>query len=255
VITLGSPSLSDLTATINGVAQPTTQGSSISKITLDWGDGQTSNGLFPESHTYTEPGRYTIIITAFDTNGLSTTAQQNVNFGGHVSSAGNGINSSSVGSQTQVTNPTDSSKFPWEWIGSALAVIAILIGFLFYKIQKKDLARVKIDIIDGVTDSFARQNQYDERSNSNSPNQSNKAGTDSTGRKIPTTNASGENTGKKDLQHKLAILFTPTLIEYKVVSRYLGEDLQSEKDRHDKRYKFGEFRSGLCALPDPSQRR
>ena len=39
---------------------------SVSKMQVDWGDGNIYNGTFPLSHTYQEPRLYTIKITTFD---------------------------------------------------------------------------------------------------------------------------------------------------------------------------------------------
>ncbi|MGI0062169.1 MAG: PKD domain-containing protein, partial [Nitrosotalea sp.] len=68
-LTLYSPSVNGLTATINGVTSPTTSGASITRISWDWGDGQTSTGWFPLSHTYSNSGTYTVKVTSYDSNG------------------------------------------------------------------------------------------------------------------------------------------------------------------------------------------
>jgi hypothetical protein len=86
--TNGSPSLhlfpamiSGLTATINGVVI-VTQGSTLTGIDWNWGDGTTLAGCsyFPQSHAYAHAGDYTVTVTTTGTNGfqLETTEMVSV---------------------------------------------------------------------------------------------------------------------------------------------------------------------------------
>jgi hypothetical protein len=64
--------VSGLTVTINGVALPGTPGAWITRINSDWGDGTSQDVSFPATHTYSKGGTYTIVVTAFQSDGLST---------------------------------------------------------------------------------------------------------------------------------------------------------------------------------------
>jgi pYEATS domain-containing protein involved in immunity len=63
-----NPSINGLTAVINGNATATR--GSISKIQVDWGDGNFSKGNFPFSHNYTKTIARTINVTAFSSLGI-----------------------------------------------------------------------------------------------------------------------------------------------------------------------------------------
>jgi len=64
--------------TITGQATPTTPGATITRIHWNWGDGAEEDHWFPNSHTYASDGTYTITVTAYDSNGLSTTKNVSV---------------------------------------------------------------------------------------------------------------------------------------------------------------------------------
>jgi PKD repeat protein len=75
-ITISSPVVNCRTVTIDGTATATTPGASITRVHVDWGDGQSEDNGFPAihaTHTYPSDGTYTITATAYDSNGLSTT--------------------------------------------------------------------------------------------------------------------------------------------------------------------------------------
>jgi hypothetical protein len=73
ILTLFEPQVSGLTVTVNGVANPGYGGASITRIHWDWGDGSKEDHWFPASHTYSSAGTYTITVTAYQSDGLSTT--------------------------------------------------------------------------------------------------------------------------------------------------------------------------------------
>ncbi len=75
-ITLYSSSVSGMSATIYGNAQ-SGSGNPIINISWDWGDGQTSFGKFPQTHTYAQSGTYTVTATVTD-GGLSSSATTSV---------------------------------------------------------------------------------------------------------------------------------------------------------------------------------
>ena len=72
-LTLFSPEISRLSVRINGVATPGTSGATITRIFWDWGDGYSGNAWFPASHTYGQGGVFTVTVTAYQSDGLSTT--------------------------------------------------------------------------------------------------------------------------------------------------------------------------------------
>jgi len=78
ILTLYDPQINGLTVTINGVTQPGTPGTTITRIHWIWGDGSEGDYWFPASHTYREAGRYKIIVTSFQSDGLSTSSSVTV---------------------------------------------------------------------------------------------------------------------------------------------------------------------------------
>jgi PKD repeat protein len=85
-LTLFEPQISGLTVTINGVATPGYEGASITGIAphcfhWDWGDGNSEDRCFPATHTYSSAGTYTITVTAYQSDGLSTTKTLSVKVG------------------------------------------------------------------------------------------------------------------------------------------------------------------------------
>jgi|GEM_PF-5130041 len=73
ILVVYTPEIRGLTVTINGVAAPGSPGTSITRIWWDWGDGQREERGFPATHTYARAGTYQIIVTAFQSDGLTTT--------------------------------------------------------------------------------------------------------------------------------------------------------------------------------------
>jgi PKD repeat protein len=64
-----------MVVSVNGTATPTTSGATITQVEWNWGDGSPSQiGWFPEAHTYSTAGNYTISVTATDSNGLPGSA-------------------------------------------------------------------------------------------------------------------------------------------------------------------------------------
>ncbi len=61
-ITLFTPSVNGLTVSINGITLPATASASITGIDWDWGDGQKIKGWFPQTHTYSQTGTYTVSV-------------------------------------------------------------------------------------------------------------------------------------------------------------------------------------------------
>lgn len=71
ILYLQTPTIAGLTVTFNGNSMPVSYGSQLSKITWDWGDGQSTVGWFSQSHTYSQGGTYTVKVTSYDTYGGS----------------------------------------------------------------------------------------------------------------------------------------------------------------------------------------
>ena len=77
-VTLYPASTNGLIVSINGITQAMTPGATISTISWQWGDGQTTNGVFPQTHTYAQTGTYTIAVTSTDSNGTTNSASESV---------------------------------------------------------------------------------------------------------------------------------------------------------------------------------
>jgi len=76
IITLYSSSVNGMTVTIYGDAH-SGSGKTLSNISFNWGDGQSSTGQFPQTHTYSQAGTYTTTATVID-SGLSSSITTNV---------------------------------------------------------------------------------------------------------------------------------------------------------------------------------
>lgn len=64
------PNINGLTVSIDGEAQTVSPGATIAQLQWNWGDDTSNIGSFPQTHTYAQPGSYTVTITATDSNGL-----------------------------------------------------------------------------------------------------------------------------------------------------------------------------------------
>jgi DNA integrity scanning protein DisA with diadenylate cyclase activity len=73
-ITLFSPEIDRLNVTLNGYSDPGLQNATIPSLSIEWGDGVlNANTSFPASHTYLDPGLYTVNISAVRSDGVKTT--------------------------------------------------------------------------------------------------------------------------------------------------------------------------------------
>jgi DNA integrity scanning protein DisA with diadenylate cyclase activity len=71
----------NLAVTVYGAALPGSVNTSITSIRWDWGDnGTVEYHEFPYSHTYSIPGTYTFSVTAFQSDGQTTTHTETVIF-------------------------------------------------------------------------------------------------------------------------------------------------------------------------------
>lgn len=74
VLTLLEPVIDGLNVTLNGNLNPGSPAATITSVSVDWNDGNTSNLIdLPATHRYTTAGMYTISITGFQEDGQSTT--------------------------------------------------------------------------------------------------------------------------------------------------------------------------------------
>jgi Leucine-rich repeat (LRR) protein len=58
---------------VDGAVYPGIDGSIITRVHWEWGDGDSEDDWFPASHTYETYGEYTIKITAYQSDGLTST--------------------------------------------------------------------------------------------------------------------------------------------------------------------------------------
>jgi PKD repeat protein len=73
ILALNNPQINGLTVTISGTATPGYLGATITSIHWEWGDGKSEDTWLPATHTYTSPGTYTVTVTAYQSDGLTTT--------------------------------------------------------------------------------------------------------------------------------------------------------------------------------------
>jgi len=72
-LTLFSPEINGLEVTINGVVKPGSKYVTITRIHWDWGDGHEEDSWLPATHVYSSPGTYTVTVTVYQSDGLTTT--------------------------------------------------------------------------------------------------------------------------------------------------------------------------------------
>jgi len=77
-LTLYEPEIDGLTVTIDGVTTPGKSDTSITRIHWDWGDAYSEDQWFPATHTYSQAGTYTITVTSYQSDGLSTSKSKTV---------------------------------------------------------------------------------------------------------------------------------------------------------------------------------
>lgn len=77
-VNLSTPCVNGLQVDINGAASP---GASVTSISWNWGDGTTTTGFFPQSHTYSTANSYNVQVTANYNDGSSASTSQNVTVG------------------------------------------------------------------------------------------------------------------------------------------------------------------------------
>ena len=125
ILTLQPPEVScpSRTVTVNGDVHPGTPGATIVRKQWDWGDGSPlEDAPFPAKHTYAKDGTYTITVTAYDSNGLTTTKTVTV-----IVSCGTPprltlsppvVNCRTVtvqGAATATTSGTRITRIHWDW--------------------------------------------------------------------------------------------------------------------------------------------
>jgi hypothetical protein len=76
---LFDPEVNGLSASFNGVTQPTVPGVTIASITWDFGDGvEGMKAWFPVNHNYSRPGTYRVAVVATDSSGNEQSANVTV---------------------------------------------------------------------------------------------------------------------------------------------------------------------------------
>ncbi len=68
--------------TVEGSVSPGTAGTTITRITWDWGDGAVEDHDVPNTHTYAEAGSYAITVTAYQNDGESATRSVTISMPG-----------------------------------------------------------------------------------------------------------------------------------------------------------------------------
>ena len=69
-VSLYPPCINGLKVNVNGIFI----GSGLASNRWDWGNAQQNNAYFPNNHTYSAAGQYTLTVTAYYTNGSSNSA-------------------------------------------------------------------------------------------------------------------------------------------------------------------------------------
>jgi hypothetical protein len=69
-LTVFGPEIDGLSVNVNGAVFPGTDGTTITRIHWDWGDGNSEDHWFAAYHTYAQEGDYVIAVTAYQSDGL-----------------------------------------------------------------------------------------------------------------------------------------------------------------------------------------
>jgi hypothetical protein len=69
-LTVFDPEIVGLSVSVNGVVFPCTPDTTITRINWNWGDSNSDSQWFPATHSYADGGDYTIIVTAYQSDGL-----------------------------------------------------------------------------------------------------------------------------------------------------------------------------------------
>lgn len=77
-LSLSSPRFDGLTLTVDGVIIQGICDSTIARVHWDWGDGNSEDHLLPASHTYSAFGKYTITVTAYQSDEFTSTKAINI---------------------------------------------------------------------------------------------------------------------------------------------------------------------------------
>jgi hypothetical protein len=83
-VMLFKPRIDGLTVTANGVTLPGAPDVKVTRTHWDWGDGYSEDNMFPASHAYATSGTYTIAVTTYQSDGLSTGRSMAVTVPGRV---------------------------------------------------------------------------------------------------------------------------------------------------------------------------
>lgn len=81
-VNLESACINGLQVDINGGAVP---GVSVKSITWTWGDGTSTTGFFPQSHTYSSPGPHIVNVTAHYNDASTASSSETVSVPGALS--------------------------------------------------------------------------------------------------------------------------------------------------------------------------
>ncbi len=95
----------------------------------DFGDGSSGSGIAP-SHSYSNPGTYTVKLTVRDDTGSTASS------------------SSSVTIKAAPSSQSGTASVPLYWFGIVVAIIAAMLGggFLYFRRHRVTHARLKIDL-------------------------------------------------------------------------------------------------------------
>lgn len=77
-LTLSLQAVDGLTITVNGLVLPGEDGKMIERLSWKWGDGTIEDHWFPATHTYPRAGGYDFTVTAFQSDGLTTSKTMGV---------------------------------------------------------------------------------------------------------------------------------------------------------------------------------
>ena len=77
-LSLSPPQITGLMVTINGITLPAPTTATVTRVHWEWGDGLSEDHWFPASHGYDAGGTYTVKVTSYQSDGLSTVRSVNV---------------------------------------------------------------------------------------------------------------------------------------------------------------------------------
>jgi LPXTG-motif cell wall-anchored protein len=131
-----------MTVTLGGYAQPNTSGTPIASVTWQWGDGQTTTGSFPQSHTYSRTGTCVITVTVTDSVGHTAASSVTISVSG-TSTTSSQITQTIANTSIPIGGGSSNALL---YVVAGIVVAVVLVG-VFFLLRKRRKAAPKPTVV------------------------------------------------------------------------------------------------------------